>query len=393
MTKILIRLFIGKEKNPEEAAVRAKYGKMAGMVGIICNIILFAGKFLAGTLFGSMAIAADAFNNLSDAGSSIVSLLGFKLGAKAPDEKHPYGHARYEYLAGLAVCVMILAIGLNLAKEGLHKVFYPQMIDFSWLSISILAVSIIIKLWLGRFNMQISEIIKSDTLKATAADSRNDCISTAAVLTATILTTMTNIAVIDGIMATLVALFVIYSGYGLLRDAIDPLLGECPDEELVQMIADEVMSYKDVLGFHDLLVHDYGPGRQFASIHIELPAEMDSLIAHEIIDNIENDFLTRHNIQVVAHYDPIVTSDERVGRLRSYISQSVKEYDGKLAIHDLRIVPGQSHTNVIFDLVLPAEYKGDKEQLIDYIKKKVAELDKNYMCIIKMEQNYSVVMR
>lgn len=393
MTKLLIRLFVGKEVNTEDSGVRTRYGNLAGMVGIVCNVLLFVGKFLTGTFFGSMAIAADAFNNLSDAGSSIVSLLGFKLGAKEPDEKHPYGHARYEYLAGLAVCVMILAIGLNLLKEGINKILHPQLMEFGWLSMGVLAASILVKIWLGGFNLKIAEIIKSDTLKAAAADSINDCISTGSVMVATIITAYTDIAVIDGIMAVVVAMFVMYSGYGLMRDAIDPLLGMCPDDELVQMISDKVMSYDEVLGFHDLMVHDYGPGRQFASIHVELPAEMDSLIAHDIIDNIERDFLIVDNIQVVVHYDPIVTSDERVGELKSYLSRKIKEYDGRLSMHDLRIVPGPSHTNVIFDLVLPADYKGDKEKLITYVRGAVSELNEDYMCVIKLEQSYSVVMK
>ncbi len=393
MTEVLIRLLIGKNKNPEDMEIRTKYGNLAGMVGIVCNLLLFAGKFLVGTLSKSMAIAADAFNNLSDAGSSIVSLLGFKLGSKAPDEKHPYGHARYEYLAGLVVCVMILAIGLNLLKEGLNKIFHPQLLDFGWLSLLVLVVSILVKLWLGAFNMKIAGIIHSETLKATAADSRNDCISTSAVLVATILTAYTKVAVIDGIMATIVAIFVLYSGYGLLREAIDPLLGECPDEELVKKISDKVMSYDEVLGFHDLMVHDYGPGRQFASIHVELPAEMDSLVAHDIIDNIESDFLTSDHIQVVVHYDPIVTSDERVAKLRTYIAQKVREYDSGLSIHDLRIVPGVSHTNVIFDLVLPADYKEDKEELLRYVRTETKKLDENYQCVIKLEQSYSAIIK
>lgn len=393
MTKLLIRLFVGREANTENICVRTRYGNLAGMVGIVCNVLLFIGKFLVGTIFGSMAIAADAFNNLSDAGSSIVSLLGFKLGAKEPDEKHPYGHARYEYLAGLAVCVMILAIGLNLLKEGINKIIHPQLMEFSWLTIGVLTASIVVKMWLLSFNLKVAEIIKSDTLKATAADSRNDCISTGAVLLATIITAYTHIAVLDGIMAVVVALFVMYSGYGLLRDAIDPLLGMCPDEELVRMISDKVMSYDEVLGFHDLMVHDYGPGRQFASIHIELPAEMDTLIAHDIIDNIERDFLMVDNIQVVVHYDPIVTSDERVGELKSYLSQKIKEYDTRLSMHDLRIVPGPTHTNVIFDLVLPADYKEDKEKLIAYVRDAVSMLNQEYMCVIKLEQSYSVVMK
>lgn len=391
MTNLLIRIFVGNidDKNVK----RERYGNLASVVGILCNICLFIGKFLVGTLFGSMAIAADAFNNLSDAGSSVVSFIGFKLGAKAPDEKHPYGHARYEYLAGLAVCVMILAIGLNLVKEGIGKIIHPELIEFGWLTIGVLVVSILVKLWLSAFNLKIAEIINSETLRATSADSRNDCISTGAVLLSIILTHYTNIAVIDGIMATIVAVFVIVSGYGLLRDAIDPLLGESPDEELVQRIADKIMSYDGVLGFHDLMVHDYGPGRQFASVHIEIPAEMDPLDAHEIIDNIECDFLVEDEIQVVVHYDPIVTADERVAELKNYISRCVREYDGALTIHDLRIVPGQNHTNVIFDLVLPANFKKDRDSLIEYVKNSVGELDEEYRCVIKVEQSYSAVMK
>lgn len=391
MTGFLIRIFIGK--NADTKHCREKYGNLASITGIVCNVLLFAGKFLIGLLFGSMAISADAFNNLSDAGSSVVSMIGFKLGAKAPDEEHPYGHARYEYLAGLGVCVMIIAIGLNLAKEGVEKIIRPEIFTFSWFSAGVLVVSIIIKLWLSAFYTKVAGIIDSNTLRAAAADSRNDCVSTIAVLIAAVVTMHTKIAVLDGIMATIVAVYIICSGYGLLKEAIDPLLGGKPDEELVGRIAERIMTYESVLGYHDLMVHDYGPGRQFASVHVELPAEMDSLVAHEIIDNIEMDFLVKDEIQIVVHYDPVVTTDERVQELKIYISKWVKAFDGRMSVHDLRIVPGEGRTNVIFDLVLPAGYKGNADDLVRYIKDKVSELNKSYRCVIKVEQSYSAIVK
>ncbi len=391
MTDFLIRIFVGKNKDAK--VCREKYGNLASITGIVCNVILFAGKFLIGVLFGSMAIAADAFNNLTDAGSSVVSLIGFKLGAKEPDEEHPYGHARYEYLAGLGVCVMIIAIGLNLAKEGIGKIIHPAMFTFSWLSLGVLVMSILVKLWLAGFYTKIAGMIDSSTLRAAAADSRNDCISTGAVLLAAIITMYTNVAVIDGIMATVVAIYIIFSGYGLMKEAIDPLLGGKPDEELVGRIEERIMSYEGVLGFHDLMVHDYGPGRQFASVHVELPAEMDTLVAHEIIDNIEMDFLVRDEVQIVVHYDPIVTTDERIQELKLYIDKWGKAYDGRLSVHDLRIVPGEERTNVIFDLVLPAGFNGDKDDLVKYIKEKVRELDTTYNCVIKVEQSFSTIVK
>lgn len=387
MTNLLIKILM---KGNNE---RTKYGNMAGLVGIFCNVTLFVGKFLTGFLFGSMAIAADAFNNLSDAASNIVSLVGFKLASKEADEKHPYGHARYEYLAGLGVCVIIVAIGINLLMEGVKKIIHPEMLEFNKVTVIVLLFSIVVKLWMSFFNDKVAGIIDSDTLRATAQDSRNDCIATFGVLVSTIATYMTNIAVIDGIVAVVVSVFIIYSGFSLMRESLDRLLGESPDEELVKKIENKVNSYESVLGFHDLMVHDYGPGRQFASIHIELPAEMDSLIAHDIIDNIESDFLMNDKIQIVAHYDPIVTSDEKVGEIRKYISKNVKEYDERLSIHDLRVVYGPTHTNIIFDLVLPAEFKKDKEELVRYIRDKVKQLNDTYECVIKLEQSYIAVMK
>ena len=387
MTSVLTKIFLkGVDISSPEG--RARVGNLAGTVGIVCNILLFIGKFIVGALSGSMAIAADAFNNLSDAGSSVMSLLGFWLGAQKADAEHPFGHARYEYLAGMAVRVMIIAIGLNVAKEGNIKILHPTMPEFGRMSAAVLVCSILIKLWLSAFNGSLSKMIDSDTLRATAADARNDCLSTGAVLLGAFLCSATDIMVIDGIMATAVSGFILYSGYGLLKDALDPLLGRSPAPELVRMIEETVLGYPNVLGMHDLLVHDYGPGNQFASLHIEFAAEMDALKAHDLIDNIERDFWKRHHLQVVIHYDPIVTADSVTGELREYITNQVKAYDEGLSIHDLRIVPGDTHINVLFDLLLPAKYEGDQSELLEYITEKVKAKDETYVCVIKVEQSY-----
>ena len=386
ITEQIIHRFVGDE-NPNDGRYRSKVGNLASIVGIICNVLLFVGKFVVGMVFGSMAIAADAFNNLSDAGSSVISLFGFWLGSKKADAEHPYGHARYEYLSALAVCVIILAIGLNLAVEGIGKIIHPTGIRFSWLTIMVLMASILVKLWLSHFNGQLAEMIDSDTLRATSADARNDCLSTAAVLIATLLVSATQVERIDGVMTVAVAAFIMYSGYGMLRDALAPLLGERPDPELVKKIEKRVMSYPQVLGMHDLMVHDYGPGNQFASLHIELAAEMDNMKAHDLIDNIEWEFQKKEQLPVIIHYDPIVTKNRETVQLREYLADMVKVYDDRLAVHDLRIVPGDSHTNVLFDLVLPAGYDGDQEKVLDYVKKIVHEKNEKYICVIKVEQS------
>ena len=281
MTQFLIRCFIKRPDDVKDAAVRTAYGNLASLVGMACNILLCIGKLLAGTLFGSIAIMADALNNLSDASSNVVSLIGFRLAAKAPDAEHPYGHARYEYLAGLVVSVTILAIGLSLLKESALKVLHPTPVVFSWLSIGVLAASILVKLWLSGFNRTVGKKINSETLMATAADSRNDVLTTGAVLLSTILCSLTGYGIMDGIMGVGVAAFILWSGWGLVMDTLSPLLGESPSPELVEHIERTVMSYPGVLGMHDLMVHDYGPGHQFASLHVEFPAETDPLTAHD----------------------------------------------------------------------------------------------------------------
>ena len=389
MTQFLIRRFIRHPNDPQDPATRTAYGNLASGVGMACNLLLCLGKLLAGTLFGSIAIMADALNNLSDASSNVVSLVGFKLAGKAPDAEHPFGHARYEYLAGLAVSVTILGIGFSLLKESVVKVLHPTPVMFSWLTVAVLIASILVKLWMSGFNRTIGRTIGSETLMATAADSRNDVLTTGAVLISTVVCSLTGWARLDGIMGVAVAAFILWSGWGLMMDTLSPLLGESPSPELVEHIEQTVMGYPGVLGMHDLMVHDYGPGHQFASIHVELPAEQDPLEAHDLIDNIERDFMKHDHLMVTIHYDPIVTSDAAVGVLRSRLTEKLRQLDPALSLHDLRIVPGKTHTNVLFDLVLPAGYAGDKVELLTQMEQFIKEQDPTYNCIIKLEQSYT----
>ena len=370
--------------------MRAAYGNLASWVGILCTLALCAGKFMVGTLSGSISVAADAVNNLSDASSSVVSLLGFRLGSRPADEEHPYGHARFEYLSGLAVAVMVLVIGLELGKTSLGKILAPTPVTFSWVTVGVLAASILVKLWMALFNRKVGGRIHSGALIATAADSRNDVLTTGAVLTAALISHFARVE-LDGWMGLAVALFILYSGVGLVKSTIDPLLGLAPDPELVKYIHERVMSYPNVLGTHDLMVHDYGPGRQFASVHVEMAAEGDVMASHDVIDNIERDFLENDGLHVVIHFDPIVTSDERVGDMRRWLSEAVKEIDGALTIHDLRMVPGPTHTNLIFDCVVPAGFAMSELDVKQAIKHLVRQKDPRYFCVITVECGYAAL--
>ncbi|WP_418718878.1 cation diffusion facilitator family transporter [Candidatus Allofournierella merdipullorum] len=390
MTETLVRLFVKNSRDTADPAVRTAYGNLASWVGIFCNLLLCAGKFLAGTLSGSISIAADAVNNLSDASSSVVSLIGFKLGARPADEEHPYGHARFEYLAGLAVAVMVLVIGVELLKSSVEKILNPAPVTFSWVAMAVLAASVAVKLWMALFNRTLGKRINSGSLIATAADSRNDVLTTSAVLIASLISHFAQVE-LDGWMGAAVALFILYSGVGLVRDTIDPLLGLAPDPELVQHIHDKIMSYPGVLGTHDLMVHDYGPGRQFASVHVELAAEADVMASHELIDDIERDFLKNDRLPVVIHFDPIVTSDAQVGDMRRWLAEAVKTIDPALTIHDLRMVPGMSHTNIIFDCVTPPGFAMSSARLKEAISKLVSEKDPAYRCVITVESNFAAV--
>ena len=341
---------------------RLSSGRKAGLVGIFCNLFLFGGKMFAGIISGSMSITADALNNLSDASSSVVTLLGFKLAEKPADEDHPYGHARFEYLSALAVAVMILFIGFELAKSSISKIIHPQSVEFSLLTAGILVGSIAVKLWLSLYNLRLGKKIQSDTLLATAADSRNDCIATGAVLVSGIVEHVSGWS-IDGFMGLAVALFILYSGIDMAKNTISPLLGEAAGPELREQILDQLRSTPDVLGWHDLMVHDYGPGRRFASIHVEMDSRQDPLICHEIIDNLERECFESHGIQLVIHYDPVVTDDPELDRMKAAVLVVLKEIDSRLGIHDFRMVVSPGHTNLIFDMALPADMMKQQKEI------------------------------
>lgn len=392
MTNFLIKAFVKDYKNTENPIVRTAYGKFAGWVGIFCNIFLFTLKFITGSLTKSISITADAINNLTDAGSSIVSLIGFKLAGKPADKEHPYGHGRYEYIAALTVAAIIMVIGIELLKTGISKVVSPTPVSFSLATVFILIVSILIKLWMSFFNLKVGKTINSQTLKATAQDSRNDVFSTGAVLVSLLINFFFDIN-IDGIIGIGVALFILYSGFGLIKDTLDPLLGNAPDENFVNYIEHKIMSYPGVLGTHDLIVHDYGPGRRFASVHVEVAAEDEILDTHDSIDNIERDFLSEDNLNLIIHMDPIVTADEIVSDLRSWLSNEVKKIDLHLSIHDLRLVPGNTHTNVIFDCVVPHEVTLSQKEIREKIEKIIKEKYDNYYAVITFDTSFAPVQK
>ena len=386
----LIKKFIKNYDNIHDLTVRTAYGKLSGKVGIFCNTLLFAGKFFVGTIAGSVSITADAVNNLSDAASSIISLIGFKMAEKPADEDHPSGHARYEYLSGLTVAVMIILIGFELFKSSLNKVLHPSAVDFSWVAVGVLIGSILLKLWMALFNRSMGRKINSQALEATAADSRNDVVSTGAVLAASIISHFCSVE-LDGYMGIAVAVFILYSGMGLVKDTLDPLLGKAPDPEFVDYIQNKIMSYKGVLGTHDLMIHDYGPGRQFASVHVEMAAEDNVLESHDVIDNIERDFLKNDGLNLIVHYDPIVTGDATVNDLRCCLMEQVKTIDENLSIHDLRIVPGTSHTNLIFDCVMPHSLNMTPSELKSKIRNLVNQEYPNYYCVLTIDSSYAAM--
>lgn len=333
---------------------RGRVGALAGVVCISLNVVLCIAKALVGILSGSVSIVADALNNLSDASSNIVSVLGFKLASKPADPEHPYGHGRFEYLSGLVVAVLVLMIGVELVKSSIDKVLNPSPVEFSLALVVVLAGSMAVKLWMAHLNRVLGERIKSETLLATAQDSKNDVIATGAVLACAIIAYVAGIE-LDAWVGLAVGLYIGWSGIELIRDTVNPLLGQAPDPELVAHIRSKIMSYPGVLGTHDLMVHDYGPGRQFASAHVEMAAETDPMESHDTLDNIEQAFKDDDGLIVTLHYDPIVTNDPHVVDMRNKIDAMAKSLDSEASIHDLRCVPGPTHTNVIFDCLHPVE--------------------------------------
>ena len=389
MTNLLVRTFVRDYQNTSDNKVRVAYGKLASIVCILSNVLRCCGNMQAGTVFGSIAVFADGLNNLSDVSSNVISLVGFKLGSAPADSKHPYGHARYEYIATLGVSVMILVIGLELLKESIMKLIYPEPVLFSWLTVAVLAASILVKFWMSYFNRTLGTAIDSDVLLATAADSRNDVISTGAVLVSIFITALTGWPWVDGLMGLGVAGFILFSGLGLVRDTLSTLLGEAPEPGLVKHIEETVMTYPGVIGVHDLMVHDYGPGRRFAVLHLEMPAEQDALECHDLIDNIEKDFWVHDNILVTIHYDPVVTTDPHVAELRELLAREAREIDPAYTIHDLRIVPGKTHTNVLFDCVVPPETKRTHAEIRQSLQDALEKRFPDHRCVIKVEYSYT----
>ena len=362
MTNLLLRLFVPDYENREDTAVRAAVGSLSGTVGILCNLLLFAVKLAAGLMTGALSITADAMNNLSDASASIVTLAGFRLAGKPADAHHPYGHARFEYLSGLAVAALILFIGFELAKSSLEKIFTPTPVAFSFVAVAILLLSMGLKLWMCLFNRKLGKEIQSQALMATAADSRNDCIATGAVLLAAVLGAVTKLH-LDGWMGLAVAGFILYSGIQLAKDTINPLLGESADPELRQKIVDYIQRQPKVLGYHDLMVHDYGPGQRFASLHVEMDRNEDPLLCHEIIDDMERECLRSHNVHLVIHYDPVITDDPELNRMRQLVSALLRVKDHRLTLHDFRMSQGETRTELSFDVDLPGDLQGQEETI------------------------------
>lgn len=387
MTEWLIRHFVKGYEYQDDPKVRTAYGQFAGIVGIICNILLCAAKGFIGFLAGSVSIIADALNNLSDAASNVISLLGFKLASKPADPEHPYGHGRYEYLSGLAVAVIIVVIGVELIQSSVDKVLNPTPTEFNLVVAIILILSILVKLWMAVFNRTVGKRISSTTLEATAVDSRNDVIATGVVLICAIISSQTGID-LDGWVGIAVGVFIVYSGIQLMRETISPLLGKAAEPEVVAHIQKKIMSYPGVLGTHDLMVHDYGPGRQFASAHVEMAAEADPMESHDLIDNIEQDFKNDEGLIVTLHYDPIVTDDPEAKNLRNQINELVKSIDPQLSLHDLRTVPGPTHTNVIFDCVKPADFALSDDELKERISELVVKKHPKAICKITIDQSY-----
>ena len=388
MIELLAKWFVPHRDNTADGAVRRAYGTLCGAVGIGLNVLLFIGKFFAGRLSGSIAVTADAFNNLSDAGSSAVTLLGFRLAGKKPDPDHPFGHGRIEYISGLVVAGLILLMGVELAKSSFDKILHPEEVTFSALALVILAVSVAVKLYMWHYNRRIGGKIRSAAMEATASDSLSDAAATSAVLLAMLIGRWTGLAV-DGYVGMVVALFILFSAYKAAKETLSPLLGQAPDPELVQHIRDIVEEHDTVVGIHDLVVHDYGPGRQMVSLHAEVPASGDILQLHDVIDNIERELHEKLHVQAVIHMDPIVTDDETVDALRRQVAELVRQVEPRMTIHDLRVIRGTTHTNLVFDAVLPLDAAITPAEAGRRIREKVSELDGDYYAVVTVEHSFT----
>ena len=388
MISLLARIFIKNHDDYQSPTVRQAYGMLCGAAGIGLNILLFIGKWLAGTLSGSIAITADAFNNLSDAGSSVITLIVFKLSGQKPDPEHPFGHGRMEYISGLFVSVAILIMGFELIKSSVGKILHPEAIESSPVILAILVASILVKLYMCFYNRSIGKKINSAAMRATANDSLSDTVSTTLVLAATIISQLTGV-ILDGWFGVLVGIFIFYTGITTMKDTMDPLLGQAPDKELVNHIEEVVMAHPIVHGIHDLIVHDYGPGRLMISLHAEVSASGNLLEIHDEIDNIEHELQQKLNCAATIHMDPIVTDNEEVNRLHDRVLELAKSLDSSLNIHDFRMVEGPTHTNLIFDVAVPYECKMTDVEVSNTLKKGVRELSGGqYFAVIQVDRVY-----
>lgn len=388
MIGILVRRFIRDSDKTDDPVVRERYGILAGAAGLALNLLLCAGKFAAGLLTGAISITADAFNNLSDAASSVVTLIGFRLAGQEPDADHPFGHGRAEYLAGLAVSVLILLVGLELGKSSFLKILHPEAVEFSWLSAGILTVSILVKLWMGRFYRILGRRIGSPAMAASATDSRSDAAATAAVLAGLIVNGFTALN-IDGWIGLLVALFILKAGLGAMKDTLDPLLGQPPSEELVREIEKTILAHPEITGIHDLVVHDYGPGRQMMSAHAEVDAKSDLLEIHDVIDAAERELKQRFHLEAVIHMDPVAANDPQTMALREQVGALARTLDPSVTVHDFRVTAGPLHTNLIFDMVVPYSVSGTDRELREKIQDLVrSEMGENYYTVIGIDRAY-----
>ena len=386
MITILAKFFI--HDDGDKGKLRQSYGMLCGIVGVMFNVFLFIGKFLAGTISNSIAITADAFNNLSDAGSSIVTLLGFKMAGAKPDTEHPFGHGRIEYISGLVVAAAILLMGYELIRDSVGKILHPEETVFNALVAVILIASILVKLYMAYYNHNIGKKLDSAAMRAVATDSLSDMVATTAVLLASVFTHFTGYK-IDGYCGLVVGLLVGYAGVDAARETLNPLLGQPPAHEFVEKIDEIVMSHPEVCGMHDLIVHDYGPGRKMISLHAEVPAEGNILELHDVIDNIENELRRKLGCEATIHMDPIVTSDEHVSETKSAVSSLIKAIDKDLSIHDFRMVVGETHTNLIFDILAPFGFRlGDEELLTEVLKEVREHFGENYYVVTKVDHSY-----
>lgn len=387
MVTLFSKFFIKNPNDYQSPAVRRAYGTLCSIVGIFLNILMFAGKFIAGNIANSVSITADAFNNLSDAGSSIITLFGFRLAGKKPDPDHPFGHGRIEYLSGLAVSVLILLMGFELMKSSITKLIHPEPVEASLLAGGIMVAAILIKLYMAFYNKTIGKKIDSAAMAAVAADSLSDTISTVVVLVSMILSKFIDFP-IDAVAGIFVALLILKTGLESVRDTVAPLLGQAPDPEFVKQIEEITMESPYIVGIHDLIVHDYGPGRVFISLHAEVPGNEDVFVLHDEIDNAEFRLKDRLGCEVTIHLDPIDVDNEHVAQMKEEVAKILKEYDEVLTFHDFRMVPGETHTNLIFDVVVPAKYKMTNEEVHDAIKAEVEEHCFKCFAVITVEQSY-----